>query len=100
MFAGGGIAADWAIEAPARNRAALAERSPKGDSVSAIPTRTGYFRQQPRNHPPFSLLLKLMPLISLITGFMPVIHLTMDYRDKPGNDGGNEEIQTDAACVA
>jgi len=28
------MAVDWAIEAPARNRAAPAERSPKGDSVS------------------------------------------------------------------
>jgi len=32
------ITADWAIAAPARNRAAPAERSPKGDSVSDIQT--------------------------------------------------------------
>ena len=33
------MAVDWAIEAPARNRAAPAERSPKGDSVSDINQR-------------------------------------------------------------
>ena len=38
------MAADWAIEAPARNRAAPAERSPKGDSVSESVNLSGDFR--------------------------------------------------------
>ncbi len=40
------ITADWAIAAPALNSAAPAERSPKGDSVSATPTLTAYLQPQ------------------------------------------------------
>ena len=43
------ITADWAIEAPALNSAAPAERSPKGDSVSANATFSGDIRQHTSN---------------------------------------------------
>ena len=46
------MAADWAIEAPARNRAAPAERSPKGDSVSANLNLTACSRRQNPNYQP------------------------------------------------
>ena len=39
------MAADWAIESPARNRAAPAQaRAKRGYAVSANPTLTAYFQ--------------------------------------------------------